>query len=93
MAGNRPDALVTMRLADMARRHPAQDDTHVCSTCGHAVGIYPSGQRALREHPDMKIICQVCACALPPEAIDALPAAGFDTIMAEKRASYDVGKA
>jgi hypothetical protein len=88
----KPDALVTMRLEDMARMHPAQDDTHVCSTCGQRVGIYPSGQRALRQWPKMRVICQVCACARPAELIDNMPAADFDTIMQERRESRDVGR-
>lgn len=89
---SKPDALVTMRLADMARMHPAQDDSHVCGTCGHPVGIYPSGQRALRQWPEMKILCQVCAVKRPPHEIENIAAADFDTIMAEGRDSVDVGR-
>jgi len=88
----KPDALVTMRLADMARMHPAQDDSHVCAECGHAVGIYPSGQRALRDHPGLKIICQLCAVKRPAQLIENVPAADFDTIMQEGRDSVDAGK-
>jgi hypothetical protein len=88
-----PDALVTMRLADMARMHPAQDDSRVCGECGHAVGIYPSGQRALRFYPRMKIICHMCAVKRPPHEIENVLAADLETILAEGRESREVGKA
>lgn len=89
----KPDALVTMRIADMARMHPAQDDTHVCGTCGHAVGIYPSGQSALRKWPEMKILCSHCAMARPATEIKNIAASDFETLMEESRDSYDVGRA
>ena len=53
--------LIVMRLCDMHRVHPDQDDSKVCSKCGFQVGIYPSGQRILEQKPHMKIICNVCA--------------------------------
>jgi hypothetical protein len=92
MGTKKPDALVTCRLADMARMHPAQDDSHVCGTCGHAVGIYPSGQEALRKWPHMKILCSHCALTRPSAEIENILAADFETIMAESRDSYDVGR-
>lgn len=85
--------MVTMRIADMTRMHPAQDESHVCASCGHAVAIYPSGQGALRKWPEMKVICSVCACKRPPGEIENMPAADFDTLMAEHRDSVDVGRA
>ena len=81
-----------MRLADMTRMHPAQDDTHVCGECGAPVGIYPSGLRALRKWPRMKVICAICAVKRPAELIETMPAADFDTIMAESRDSIKVGR-
>ena len=88
----KPDALVTMRLSDMSRMHPAQDDSHVCGECGHPVGIYPSGQSALRKWPEMKVICSHCAIsAHAPREIENVLAADFDTIMQESRDSFDVG--
>jgi len=89
---NKPDALVAMRIADMARMHPAQDDSHVCAECGAPVGIYPSGQRALRKWPRMKVICAHCAVKRAPGEIENVAAADFDTIMAEGRESFDVGR-
>jgi hypothetical protein len=88
----RPDALVTMRLCDMTRMHPAQDDSRVCAECGHPVGIYPSGQAALRTWPEMRVICAVCACKRPPREIENVAAADFDVIMQESRDSYVVGR-
>ena len=88
----KPDALVTMRLSDMSRMHPAQDDTHVCAECGAPVGIYPSGQAALRKWPRMKVICAICAVKRPAELIENMAAADFETIMQEGRDSRDVGR-
>ena len=51
--------LVVMRLKDMVRVHPEQI-TARCSKCNEDVGIYPSGQRVLREMPDAVPVCQVC---------------------------------
>jgi hypothetical protein len=88
-----PDALVTMRIADMARMHPAQDDSRVCGECGHAVGIYPSGQAALRKWPDMKILCSHCAISTRPAVeIENVLAADLDVIVQESRDSVDVGR-
>ena len=87
-----PDALVTMRIADMTRIHPAQDDSRVCAECGHPVGLYPSGQAALRKYPTMKIICAQCATKRPPSEIENVAAADLATIMQEGRESYKVGR-
>jgi hypothetical protein len=87
-----PDELVTMRLADMNRVHPAQDNSHACSACGHQVGIYPSGQRALRQHPNMKIMCIRCAVKAPG-TITEISAAPWPEIKAECDDSREVGKA
>jgi hypothetical protein len=56
-----PVRLVAMRLVDMHKIHPEQDNTRACAFCGQPVGIYPSGQKALRAHPEAEIMCQVCA--------------------------------
>ena len=47
--GHRPVLLVA-RLCDMHRVRPA-DNSRVCERCGFRVGIYPSGQDMLEEHP------------------------------------------
>jgi hypothetical protein len=52
--------LVVMRLDDMDRRHPSQDNSRVCSKCGAQVGIYPSGQKVLKNDPSYVIICSHC---------------------------------
>lgn len=51
--------LIVMRLADMKRVHPDQIVSK-CATCGHAVGVFPSGQEVMRHDPDVKLTCQVC---------------------------------
>ena len=53
------DVLIVMRLADMKRVHPDQI-TKRCSNCNHVVGVYPSGQLVMRQHPNVKLLCQVC---------------------------------
>lgn len=52
--------LVCMRLADMQRVHPKQDESRVCSVCGSQVGIYPSGQRIIKAEPWTVILCNHC---------------------------------
>lgn len=78
-----PIRLLVMRLADMERVHPEQVPAH-CHRCGHLVGVYPSGQNVLRQHPDAEIVCSVCA---PPSAMGAPPAAPWDQIREEIRQS------
>jgi hypothetical protein len=51
--------LLVMRLADMVRVHPNQI-TAKCSRCGEKVGVYPSGQKVMREVPDIELVCQAC---------------------------------
>jgi hypothetical protein len=51
--------LIVMRLKDMKRVHPDQI-TARCSQCQHKVGVYPSGQKVMREHGDVVLICQIC---------------------------------
>jgi hypothetical protein len=71
----RPNTLVVMRLVDMHRVHPAQDNTRVCSDCGAPVGIFPSGQEAMRRFPDLQIICNVCINKMPGSIVN-IPAPG-----------------
>lgn len=83
-------ALIAMRLVDMTRVHPSQDNTRRCRRCDQRVGIYPSGQRALRRDPDLEIVCSVC---LQPGFGDSIPAADtFMELIAEARDSTRVKK-
>jgi hypothetical protein len=91
-------ALAAMRLVDMHRIHPSQDNSHVCSKCGERVGIYPTGQRVLKHNKGVKIICVVCAMKdydeKPEERpTEVRPAGRWDEIAQESRDSKDVGKA
>jgi ribosomal protein S27E len=72
-----------MRLSDMHRMHPEQITSH-CSKCGHEVGIYPSGQRVLKEHPSTRIICQICRGDRPDIAILA-PGAEHEILESKDR--------
>lgn len=83
--------LVCMRLVDMGRVHPGQDNSRVCAGCGFQVGIYPSGQGALKANPGLRIICHKCAEAERDEAI-GIPAAPWSEIRQESRDSVDVKK-
>lgn len=79
--------LICMRLADMTCVHPRQDDSRTCAECGERVGIYPSGQKALKANPAMVIVCARCAFANPdPDAEHAL-AAPLGDIRQEARES------
>jgi hypothetical protein len=77
--------LVAMRLKDMWKVHPDQDSSRVCSKCGEAVGIYPSGQNELAHRPDMKIICLPCSNPQPGD--DVLSAGTLGEIKRELRDS------
>lgn len=83
--------LVAMRLADMTRMHPRQDDSRSCLKCGERVGIYPSGQAALQRYPGAIVMCVQCAKAEP--AGENEPAGSWEDIRQESRDSFDVGKA
>ena len=67
-----PSTLLVMRLADMVRVHPQQDNSRTCDRCGEQVGIYPSGQEVLRKNPSTEIVCSVCAEQDPPPTLQAL---------------------
>ena len=78
-------ALIAMRLKDMWKLHPDQDNSRVCSKCGEGVGIYPSGQNALARAPSMRIVCAICANPQPGD--ENYPAAPWDEIAREIKQS------
>jgi hypothetical protein len=82
--------LVCNRLTDMTKMHPQQDDTHKCSKCGYPVGIYPSGQKALKKWPKIKIMCMPCAMIDMQSTDINLPAASPEEILQEIRDSKPV---
>jgi hypothetical protein len=52
--------LTVMRLKDMRRVHPEQIEGK-CARCGEVVGIYPSGQKVMRDYPgQVELVCQIC---------------------------------
>jgi hypothetical protein len=85
--------LVTMRLIDMHKMHPQQDNSKVCALCGQPVGIYPSGQAAIKAEPTIEIVCSICAAKDydPVEDTD-MPVADIETIVQEVRDSFSVKK-
>lgn len=88
---DKPGMLICNRLMDMTKMHPQQDDTHTCKRCGHPVGIYPSGQKALRKWPKMEIRCTQCAMATMQPGDVNMPAAETpNELMAEIRDSKPV---
>jgi hypothetical protein len=82
--------LVCNRLTDMTRMHPQQDDTHRCGKCDHPVGIYPSGQKALKRWPKIAIRCVRCAMIDTTKADINLPAASLEEIIQEAHDSKPV---
>lgn len=88
-----PMMLVATRLKAMQRIHPAQSNEHCCSQCGERVGIYPSGQKALKANPGMTIVCSMCALADMRPQDQVKPAGSWVEIVQESRDSQDVGKA
>jgi hypothetical protein len=86
--------LVVMRLADMHRMHPKQDNSRTCDLCDAPVGVYPSGQAQLRADPTTEIVCSVCARKEFDRFEDtAIPVADPETILKESRDSFSVKKA
>jgi len=60
--------LVVMRLKDMHRVHPGQI-TARCSMCHKKVGVYPSGQKVMKEYPgEVELVCSVCNGPVSPFA-------------------------
>lgn len=84
--------LVAMRLADMRRVHPQQDNTRFCGLCGERLGIYPTGQRVLRMNPKAKLVCAHCAIKREYDLTGAA-ALSPEEFIDEQRQSVDVGKA
>jgi hypothetical protein len=74
--------LIVMRLADMKHVHPDQV-TGTCSNCGHVVAIYPSGQKAMQEHPDIRVVCQVCRSPGPEARL--APGAALEPFQSVKK--------
>jgi hypothetical protein len=90
---NGPSNLVCTRLADMTVMHPDQV-CELCSKCQHPVGVYPTGQRAIKNYPDMKILCAQCASLMPLGPEDEVYAAGtVGEIIKERNESKPVGRA
>jgi hypothetical protein len=75
--------LLVMRYADMHRVHPQMDISHVCSHCGHQVGIYPSGQRAIQQHQPVTIICH--RCEPRPERFTLAPGALLEPLQSKRK--------
>lgn len=65
-----PVTLYVMRLDQMHRVHPAMDRSQTCDRCAQPVGIYPSGQDALRRYgrANVQVLCNVCEIP-PPSSI------------------------
>lgn len=74
--------LLAMRLADMHYVHPQQIEMP-CSSCGHTVAIYPSGQLVIRSHRDVKVICNVCQ--MPGEDATFAPGAELEPMQSVRR--------
>ena len=74
--------LIVMRLADMKRVHPEQIE-RTCSKCGHVVAVYPSGQKAMKDYPDIQLICQVCRT--PNEKASLAPGAEIEPFQSVKK--------
>ena len=86
-----PSALICTRLGDMTVMHPEQVEK-ICTKCGHVVGVYPTGQRAIRDYPDMKVVCSVCVDPFE-EGAESYSVGSIDEIVRETHESKPVGKA
>ena len=89
MPEEQPEKLVCTRLQDMTQMHPNQIEAECCN-CHHKVGVYPTGQRAMKKWPKMGVWCVNCA-SLDRRLIDQYKAAGSLTeILQEMRESKPV---
>jgi nitrate/TMAO reductase-like tetraheme cytochrome c subunit len=54
--------LYVMHLQDMHNVHPQQDNSQFCDRCHERVGIYPSGQKAIKEYgrENVEVVCSRC---------------------------------
>jgi hypothetical protein len=87
----KPTILVVMRLIDMGFVHEQQVNTYHCARCKQQVGIYPSGQKALRKFPGLEIICIYCASGdRMAEGDEVQPASDLSEITQEMRDSKAV---
>ena len=87
MGKRKPTRLVCMRLADMFKMHPEQDNSRVCALCDKPVGIYPTGQARLRRDPSIEIVCSRCALNEIEPDVEMRPAGDLDVILQEMRDS------
>lgn len=79
-----PQELVCTRLADMTIMHPHQLET-ICANCHHTVGVYPTGQRAMKRWPKMRVICVQC-CLLDRALTNDYRSAGTPEEIAQEHA-------
>ena len=83
--------LIAMRLEDMHVVHPSQDNTRSCDECQQILGIYPSGQAALKRWPDARLLCPHCANV--DNFDETMPAAqSREEFLAERRMSQPRGR-
>jgi ribosomal protein S27E len=87
-----PTMLVCTRLADMTVMHPDQS-WDLCHECGHVVGVYPTGQRVIKEYPKMKVVCSDCANTLIEPGDEVSPAGSVEEITQERNESKPVWRA
>jgi hypothetical protein len=81
--------LVAMRLKDMHKVHPDQDNSHICLKCGETVGLYPSGQMALKANPGTGIMCVACAALQIDDEDEMRPAGTWADVAREIDESRD----
>jgi hypothetical protein len=81
--------LICTPLHQQTQMHPRQIE-RPCSACGQQVGIYPTGQAAMKAYPHMKIICPDCS-RLNPNKYDKSYSAGKpEEVLQEMRESKPV---
>jgi hypothetical protein len=65
--------LVCRRWDETVITHPEMIE-RACSKCKQAVAIFPSGQKALQDHPGLEVVCD--HCWQPDAADEVMPAPG-----------------
>ena len=79
--------LIVMRLANMRRVHPQQDNSRTCKRCGESVGVYPSGQHIIAHCPETELVCDVCFERVDCDVLMLAPGAAIEPFESVKKES------
>jgi hypothetical protein len=78
------DRVLVASRTDQAEFHVAGTrDGYRCSKCAGHLSAAPDGQRFLKDHPQVRILCVECAMASKPDKVEPAPGA-VDELIADR---------